>query len=116
MAPYSVAARAGRLIFISGQVALKPEGGRAGEDIVEQTRTVMDNIGALLGDLGLDYSDIVKTTIFMADINDYAAINEVYGGYFPADPPARSAVQAAALPGGFRVEIEVIAAARPDSG
>lgn len=91
-------------------MALKPEGGRAGEDIAEQTRQVMDNIGVLLGDLGLGFSDIVKTTIFMADIGDYAVINEIYGGYFPSDPPARSAVQAAALPGGFRVEIEVIAA------
>lgn len=105
-----MAAEAGGLIFISGQVALKPEGGRAGEDIAEQTRQVMDNIGVLLGDLGLGFSDIVKTTIFMADIGDYAVINEIYGGYFPSDPPARSAVQAAALPGGFRVEIEVIAA------
>lgn len=110
LGPYSVAVQAGGLVFLSGQVALKPEGGRDDGDTAAQTRRVMDNIGAMLADIGLGYSDIVKTTIFMVDIEDYAAINQVYAEYFDGDPPARSAVQAAALPGGFRVEIEIVAA------
>ena len=110
LGPYSVAVETGGLVFLSGQVALKPEGGRTDGDIGEQTRQVMDNIGAMLADVGLNYSDIVKTTIFMADIADYAEINRIYAEYFDSDPPARSAVQAAALPGGFAVEIEVVAA------
>ena len=110
LGPYSVAVETGGLVFFSGQVALIPEGGREDRDIGEQTRRVMDNIGAILADVGLDYADIVKTTIFMADIADYPEINRVYAGYFAGDPPARSAVQAAALPGGFAVEIEVVAA------
>ena len=69
-------------------------------------------IGALLGDVGLGFSDVVKTTIFMADMTDYADINTIYAEYFADSPPARSAVQAAALPGGFLVEIEIIAAQR----
>jgi len=70
----------------------------------------MTNIGSILGDLGLDYDDIVKTTIFLTDIGDFAAVNEVYGNSFTGEPPARSTVQVGALPVGFRVEIEVIAA------
>jgi len=110
LGPYSVAVRAGGLVFLSGQVALKPEGGREDGDVTAQTRQVMNNIGTMLSDLGLGYSDIAKTTIFMADMGDYAAINEVYAEYFNEDPPARSAVEVAALPGGFLVEIEVVAA------
>ncbi len=72
---------------------------------------VMDNIGRILSDVGLGYADIVKTTIFLADIADYGAVNQIYGGYFDEDPPARSAIQAAALPmPQFLVEIEAIAA------
>jgi 2-iminobutanoate/2-iminopropanoate deaminase len=70
----------------------------------------MANIGAILGDLGLGYEDIVKTTIFLADIGDFATVNDVYGSYFEGDYPARTTVQAGALPGGFLVEIEVVAA------
>ena len=109
LGPYSVAVQAGGLVFFSGQVALLPEGGRNDGSVGDQTRQVMDNIGALLADVGLDFTHVVKSTIFMADIADYPEINRVYAGYFEGDPPARSAVQAAALPGGFRVEIEVIA-------
>ncbi len=115
MGPYSVAVAANGFVYLSGQVALKPDGGRAEDDVRVQTRQVMDNIGALLGDVGLGFSDVVKTTIFMADMNDYAEINQVYAGYFADEPPARSAVQVAALPGGFLVEIEIVAAQR-DSG
>ncbi len=112
LGPYSVAVEANGFVYFSGQVALLPDGGRAIDDVRVQTRQVMDNIGALLGDVGLGFADIVKTTIFMADMNDYAEINQVYSEYFADAPPARSAVQAAALPGGFLVEIEIVAAVR----
>lgn len=112
LGPYSVAVETGNLVFFSGQVALVPGGGRIEGDVSSQTRQVMDNIGAMLADAGLRYQDIVKTTIFMADIGDYPEINRIYADYFDTDPPARSAVQAAALPGGFAVEIEVIATRR----
>lgn len=109
--PYSIATEASGLVFLSGQVALIPEtGGRAPDDVVEQAHQVMKNIGAVLGDVGLGYDDIVKTTVFLADMADYPAVNEVYGSYFGGAAPARSAIQAGALPGGFLVEIEVVAA------
>lgn len=111
MGPYSFATEAGGLVFLSGQVALDPASGeRRPDDIEIQARQVMDNIGAILGDLGLSYGDIVKTTIFLADMGDYPKVNEVYASYFGTEPPARSAIQAGALPGAFLVEIEVVAA------
>lgn len=110
LGPYSPAVEAAGLVFFSGQVALGPDGGRTDGPAAVQTRRVMDNIGRLLADAGLGYEHIVKTTIFMADIADYREINEVYAEYFDGGPPARSAVQAAALPGGFSVEIEAVAA------
>ena len=70
----------------------------------------MKNIGGVLGDLGLGYDDIVKTTVFLADMADYPAVNDIYGSYFTGSAPARSAIQAGALPGGFLVEVEVVAA------
>ncbi len=110
MGPYSFAAEAGGLVFLSGQVALDPATGeRRPDDVEVQARQVMDNIGVILGDVGLTYQDIVKTTIFMADMADYPKVNDVYGSYFGTEPPARSAIQAGALPGGFLVEIEVVA-------
>lgn len=111
MGPYSFAAEVGGLVFLSGQVALDPATGERRPDDVEiQTRQVMDNIGAILGDLDLTYDDIAKTTIFLAEMADYPKVNEVYASYFGSEPPARSAIQAGALPGGFLVEIEVVAA------
>lgn len=111
MGPYSFATEAGGLVFLSGQVALDPATGERRPDDVEiQARQVMDNIGAILGDVGLAYVDIAKTTIFLADMADYPKVNDVYGSYFGTEPPARSAIQAGALPGGFLVEIEVVAA------
>lgn len=115
--PYSVAVASGDLVFISGQVALDPGGdGGASDDIESQTRRVLDNLGRILSDLDLDYADVVKTTVFLADIGDYPKVNEIYAEYFGESPPARSAFQAGALPGGFSIEIEAIAARRGGNG
>jgi len=108
--PYSQAIRAGQLLFLSGQVPLDPATGQlVGGDIAAQTRRVMDNLGAVLNAAGLSFADIVRTTIFLADINDFAAVNDVYGGYFSAPAPARATVQVARLPKDARVEIDAIA-------
>lgn len=110
VAPYSIATEANGFVFVSGQVAIDPDGGPTPDDVQDQARMVLDNIGIILEDLGLVYSDIVKTTVFLADIADFGRVNEVYGGYFDDEPPARSAIQAGALPmPQFKVEIEVIA-------
>jgi 2-iminobutanoate/2-iminopropanoate deaminase len=111
MAPYSVATEAHGFVFVSGQVARDPvTGEREPDDVHVQVHRVMKNIGIVLNDVGLGYADIVKTTIFLADISYFSAVNEVYGAYFDSEPPARSTFQAGALPGGFLVEIEVVAA------
>lgn len=113
LGPYSVAAEAAGLVFVSGQVAIDPATGEpAPVEVGAQTRRVLDNIGLILGDLGLDHGDVVKTTVFLADITHFPQMNEVYAQYFPQDPPARSTVQVGALPGGFLVEIEAVAAKR----
>lgn len=110
-----MAVEAAGLVFLSGQVAIDPTTGeRLTDDFRLQARQVLNNIGAILGDLGLDYGDIVKTTVFLADMADFGDFNSVYAEYFVVDPPARSAIQAGALPGGFLVEVEVIAAVRGD--
>ena len=111
MGPYSIATEANGFVFCSGMVPLDPATGSAVEGGIEdQTHQVMRNIGAVLGDVGLDYDDIVKTTIFLADMADYPRVNDVYAEYVGDSKPARSTIQAAALPGGFQVEIECIAA------
>lgn len=111
LGPYSLAAEASGLVFVSGQVALDPgTGEKVGDDVAAQAKRVLENLGLILGDLGLGYGDVVKTSIFLADIGDFAEVNEVYGRYFETDPPARSTFQVGALPGGFLVEIEAIAA------
>ena len=111
LAPYSVAAEAAGLVFISGQVAINPvTGERAPDDVSAQATQVLDNIGVILGDLGLGYSDVVKATIFLTDMNDFATVNDIYKTRFGTEPPARSTIQVAGLPAGFLVEIEVIAA------
>ena len=108
--PYSPAVRAGQLLFVSGQVALDPATGNMVEGgIVEQTRRVLDNLGALLTAGGRSFADVVRTTIFLADMNDFAAVNEIYGQYFKEPYPARATVQVARLPKDARVEIDVIA-------
>ena len=108
--PYSPAVRAGQLLFVSGQVPLDPAtGNMVTGDIAAETRRVLDNVGALLSAGGRSFADVVRTTVFLADMNDFAAMNEVYGLYF-ADPyPARATVEVARLPKNARVEIDVIA-------
>jgi 2-iminobutanoate/2-iminopropanoate deaminase len=111
LGPYSVAVQAGDLVFISGQVAIDPAtGDRAPDDVAKQAKQIMKNLKAILGDVGLTMNDIAKSTIFLTDMNDFPSVNEVYGSYFDREPPARSTVEVAALPGGFLVEIEVIVA------
>jgi 2-iminobutanoate/2-iminopropanoate deaminase len=111
--PYSQAIRAGQLLFLSGQIPLDPASGQLVDgDIAAQTRRVMENLGGVLKASGLSFADVVRTTIYLADMNDYAKVNEVYGTFFPASAgpaPARAAVQVAQLPRGARVEIDAIA-------
>jgi 2-iminobutanoate/2-iminopropanoate deaminase len=109
--PYSQAVAAGPYVFTSGQIGLDPLSGQlVNGDAAEQTRQVMANLAAVLAAAGLSFADVVKTTIFLTDMNDFAAVNEVYGESFEdAPPPARSTVAVAALPRGARVEIEAIA-------
>jgi 2-iminobutanoate/2-iminopropanoate deaminase len=108
--PYSQAIKANGFVFASGQVALDPatmqvvEGG-----IREQTERVMNNLKAVLEAAGSSFDQVVKTTVFLADMNDFTAMNEVYGRFFGEDPPARSTVQVSRLPRDVRVEIDVIA-------
>ena len=109
--PYSPAIRAGQLLFVSGQVPIDPATGNMIEGgIADQTRRVLDNVGALLLAAGRSFGDVVRTTVFLADMNDFAAMNEVYGQYFAEPYPARATVQVARLPKDARVEIDVIAA------
>lgn len=111
LGPYSVAVQAGDLVFISGQVAIDPATGeRASDDVAKQAKQIMKNLKAIVGDVGLTMNDIAKTTIFLTDMNDFPTVNEVYGAYFDREPPARSTVEVAALPGGFLVEIEAVVA------
>ena len=108
--PYSAALRAGQLLFISGQIPIDPENGSMVDgDIGSQTRQVLRNIGALLEAGGLSAAHVVRTTVFLADMNDFAAMNEVYRTFFAEPYPARSTVQAARLPRDARIEIDVIA-------
>lgn len=110
--PYSPAVRAGSMLFVSGQIPLDPAtGAMVAGDIAAQTRRVMDNIGALLEAAGLSFDAVVRTTIYLTDLGDFAAVNTVYGTYFSAPAPARATVQVGALPKGARVEIDVIAVA-----
>jgi len=108
--PYSQAIAAGHLIFCSGQIPLDPATGALVEgDIAVQTARVLDNLAAVLAAAGSDLAHVAKTTVFLADIGDFAALNEVYGLRFGAHRPARSTFQVAALPRGARVEIEAVA-------
>ena len=102
-----------RLVFTSGQVGLDPAKGElVAGGITEQTEQVLRNLAAVLAGAGLTLEDVVKTTVFLADMQDFQAMNEVYGRHFPTAPPARTTIAAAGLPRGARVEIEAIAAGR----
>lgn len=108
--PYSPAVRAGNLLFLSGAIPLDPATGQVVPgDIRAQTARALENIRALLEAAGTDFGHVVKTTVFLADMNEFAAMNEVYASCFTAPFPARSTVQVARLPRDVRVEIEVVA-------
>jgi 2-iminobutanoate/2-iminopropanoate deaminase len=108
--PYSPAIRTGQLLFVSGQVAIDPATGNLIHgDVRAQTHRVLANVGALLTAGGLSFADVVRTTVFLADMDDFAAMNEVYATYFSAPAPARATVQVARLPKDARLEIDVIA-------
>ena len=107
--PYSQAIRSGDMVFCSGQLGLDPMSGELADGVEAQADRAMRNLQSVLDAAGLSFDDVVKTTIFLADIADFAAVNAVYGTFMPDPPPARSTVQVAALPKGGRVEIEAIA-------
>ena len=108
--PYNHAVRFGDLLFCAGQIPLDPASGNlVGGDIKAQTERVLENIKLILEDQKLKFGNVVKTTVFLTNLADFAAMNEIYSKYFTADFPARSTIQAAALPRGAAVEIEVIA-------
>jgi len=109
--PYSQAIRTNGFLYVSGQVALDPKTGEmaAGADIRQQTERTLENVKGILEAAGSNMHHVVKTTVFLKDMNDFAAMNEVYGKYFSSAPPARSTVQVARLPKDALVEIEVIA-------
>lgn len=108
--PYSQAIRAGSLVFVSGQIPLDPAtGAMVDGDIAAQTHRVFANLRAILEAAGASFDNVVRTTVYLADMNDFAVVNEIYGTYFSAPAPARATVQAARLPKDARVEIDLIA-------
>ncbi len=108
--PYSQAIQAGNTVYVSGQLPIDPATGAfPGDDIVSQTRQSLSNIKAILEEVGLSMADVTKTTVLLADIAEFGAMNEVYAGFFAAPYPARAAFQVAALPKAARVEIECVA-------
>lgn len=111
--PYVQAVRAGGFLFLSGQVALDPATGNlaADDDVAQQTERALKNLQAVLEAAGAKLADAVKATVYLADLNDFAAMNAVYGKFFGPQPPARSTVEVSRLPRGARVEIDLIAVA-----
>jgi 2-iminobutanoate/2-iminopropanoate deaminase len=108
--PYSQAILAGSLLFVSGQIALDPSTGAMIEgDVAAQTHRVLQNLGEILKAAGASFDHVVRTTIYLADMNDFGTVNEVYASYFGSPAPARATVQAARLPRDARVEIDLIA-------
>jgi 2-iminobutanoate/2-iminopropanoate deaminase len=108
--PYSQAIRAGSLLFVSGQIPIDPATGQViAGDAAAQTRRVMESIGEILKAAGSSFDQVVRTTVYLADIAEFPAMNEVYGQYFSAPAPARSTIQAARLPRDAKLEIDVIA-------
>ncbi len=115
--PYSQAVIAGGFVFASGQIPIDPQTGEfVAGGVAEQTEQVMRNLSAVLTAAGSNFAQVVKTTVYLADMSDFVAMNEVYGRYFPTEPPARATVQAARLPRDARVEIDVIALAGEGAG
>ncbi len=111
--PYSQGIVAGGMVFLSGQIPLDPKTQQMVQgDVRAQAERVMDNLAAVLSAAGVGFGDVVKASIFLVDLNEFATVNEVYGKRFPSAPPARSTVQVAALPKGARVEIDLIAVRR----
>ena len=109
--PYSQAIRAGSFLFVSGQIPLDPStGAMVDGDIGAQTHRVFANLRAILDAAGATFDNVVRTTVYLADMNDFAVVNEIYGTYFSSPAPARATVQAARLPKDARVEIDLIAA------
>lgn len=110
LGPYSQAIRAGQFLFVSGQVPIDPGTGQLVQDgIAGQTRRALENVGAILQAGGTSFGQVVRTTVYLADLGDFAAMNEVYATFFTAPQPARSTIQAARLPRDARIEVDVIA-------
>jgi 2-iminobutanoate/2-iminopropanoate deaminase len=109
LGPYSQAIRSGDLVFCSGQIGLDPSTGELADGVEAQAERALKNLAAVLDAAGLGFDDVVKTTIFLADVGDFAAVNAVYGRQMPDPPPARSTIGVGALPRGARVEIEMTA-------
>lgn len=110
LGPYSQAIIANGMVFLSGQIALVPETGHLiGEDVEEQTKQVMENLKAVLEAAGSSFGQVVKTSIFLKNMDDFAKVNAIYGTYFTQDPPARETVEVARLPKEVKVEISMIA-------
>lgn len=108
--PYSQAVRVGETVYLAGQIALDAQTGEmVGGGIEAETRKVMENLGAVLAEAGLSFQHVVQSQVFLADLDEFAAMNQVYGEFFPRDPPARATVEAARLPRDARVEIMVTA-------
>lgn len=107
--PYSPFREAGNLVFFSGQIPLVPDTGEVPSNLQDQVHQAMRNVGGVLEAAGLNYSSVIKTTVFLADIDDFAAVNEIYAQYFKEPFPARSAVAVKDLPKGVKLEVEVIA-------
>lgn len=108
--PYNQAVKYGNMLYISGQVAIDPDNGNLIEgDVQAETRQVMKNLEAILAAAGMSFSNVLKTSIFLMDMGQFALVNEIYGSYFPANAPARETVQVAGLPRGVKVEISMIA-------
>jgi 2-iminobutanoate/2-iminopropanoate deaminase len=115
--PYSQAVRSGAMVFCAGQIPLDPKTGQiVPGDINEQTKRVLENLSAILRAENLNFSHVVKTTIFLTSMGDFQSVNEIYGTYFRENPPARATVEVSALPKGAKVEIEAIAMASESGG
>ena len=107
--PYCHAKLAGNTLYTSGQLGLIPATGELPQGVEAQAAQALDNLKAVLNAAGMDFEDVVKTTVFLADMNDFAAINAIYAKYFPGEAPARSCIQVAALPTGALLQIEAVA-------